>query len=337
LRFRSTNRIARPNAPGNLAPLPAAAVGNPGSVSAPRFQISSVAGSNPSLTTFSQPSRNFFVTSAAFGNRTFTAGGGQQPGAWIQIAGTKTNGVNWTMAVTNQAGTGTLLDLVTALANAVNATSILQGTDGLIAGDCAAGWFGAATFNLRARSSGAEAAALRVSIQSGNGPSVSPAGWVQLDQNADDLFPRNHLYVTAGTTNLEIDFSLNTAQLPDGFHELTAVAYEGSNVRTQTRAPLPVRITNSALTATLTAVNLPTPASAQGAYQFQVMASAGNVTNITLHTTGGPWASALQQNSAVFTVDATRLGVGLHPFYAMVATSSNQRFRTPILWVRLTP
>ena len=36
-------------------------------------------------------------------------------------------------------------------------------------------------------------------------------------------------------------------QLPDGYHELAAVAYEGSHVRTQTRATVPVCISNSPL------------------------------------------------------------------------------------------
>jgi hypothetical protein len=41
-----------------------------------------------------------------------------------------------------------------------------------------------------------------------------------LNQNVSDLQPRNHLYLTAGVTNLSLTFPLDTTALSDGSHEL---------------------------------------------------------------------------------------------------------------------
>ena len=54
-----------------------------------------------------------------------------------------------------------------------------------------------------------------------------------LTQNLSDLQPRNHLYVTAGAGSLALTFPLDTTNLADGYHDLTAVAYEGSDARVQ--------------------------------------------------------------------------------------------------------
>jgi len=55
-----------------------------------------------------------------------------------------------------------------------------------------------------------------------------PNGTVRLDGNLPDLEPRDHIAITAGVTNLPLSLALNTTTLPNGFHELTAVLYEGT-------------------------------------------------------------------------------------------------------------
>ena len=49
---------------------------------------------------------------------------------------------------------------------------------------------------------------------------INPAGPQALDDNVSDLQPRNHLYLTAGATNLSLTFPLDTTTLSDGSHEL---------------------------------------------------------------------------------------------------------------------
>ena len=53
-----------------------------------------------------------------------------------------------------------------------------------------------------------------------------------LTDNVTDLAPRNHLYLSSGTNTLAVNFVFDTTQLPDGHHQLTAVAYEGTSVET---------------------------------------------------------------------------------------------------------
>src|SRR6185436_5241090 len=91
-----------------------------------------------------------------------------------------------------------------------------------------------------------------------------PSSQHTLAQNLSDLHPRNHLYVTAGAASLSVTSPLDTTGLADGYHELTAVAYAGNHVRTQTRITLPVRVQNTSLTANLNLLDLPATAPVSG-------------------------------------------------------------------------
>ena len=158
-----------------------------------------------------------------------------------------------------------------------------------------------------------------------------------LIDNLSDVQPRNHLYVRAGGTNLAVSFPLATIGWADGFHQLTAVAYEGSHVRTQTRITLPVWVQNSSVSATMTLTDLAATNSVQGTYHIQVSANTNNVSSIMLFSTGGMIGSVTNQQSPSFTIGATNLGVGLHPFYALVQTSDGLTYRTQPQWVRFVP
>jgi hypothetical protein len=159
-----------------------------------------------------------------------------------------------------------------------------------------------------------------------------------LQDNLGDLQPRAHLYVTAGVTNLPLTFTLDTTALADGFHELTAVAYEGSNVRTQTRAAQTVRIQNTPLSALFTlslyATNV-TNVAVEAVLPFAVVANSGDVATIELFSTGGSLGGVAGQSSANFSVSGTNLDVGLHPFYALVRAANGGQYRTETKWIRL--
>ena len=131
-----------------------------------------------------------------------------------------------------------------------------------------------------------------------------------------------------------VSFSFNTAALSDGDHELTAVAYEGSHVRTQTRAVVPVRIQNTPLTAVLNLVDLAATNVVAGNYSVQVTANTNNIASITLYSTGGVLREANNQAAVTFSVAGTELGVGAHPFYAVVQDALGRRFRTAAQTVR---
>jgi hypothetical protein len=89
-----------------------------------------------------------------------------------------------------------------------------------------------------------------------------------------------------------------------------------------------VRIQNTGLTATL--VSLPAGANASLAQQLQftVAANTTNVSTIKLFGTGGCLGVVSNQATATFGVSAAYLGLGQHPFYALVTDSSGHRYQT---------
>ena len=209
--------------------------------------VGSSAGSADALTTYLTASRSTFLDSSANGLRTFNVSGTIAVGAWLQINVTKTNGAVVCLSVTNQSCSASLFDLAQQLGTAINSSPALQGSDGLVAEDFNAGTYGTACFNLSALSPGLDAAAIQVQLTGSAGLGTSPSAPISLNANLSDLQPRNHLYVTAGAGSLAAAFPFDTTRLPDGFHELAAVAYEGSHVRTQTRITLPIQIQNTPL------------------------------------------------------------------------------------------
>jgi hypothetical protein len=150
------------------------------------------------------------------------------------------------------------------------------------------------------------------------------------------LRPRNHLYVSSGAASLPASFVFDTTRLPDGFHQLTAVAYEGTSVRTQTRVSRSVQIQNTALTATLTPQLVGTNATLDMPLQFAVTPNATNISRIELFSTGGSVGVTSNQPSAVFTVPSATLGLGVHPFYALVTDTAGNQYQTQTYWVALT-
>src|SRR5207237_4384752 len=144
--------------------------------------------------------------------------------------------------------------------------------------------------------------------------------------------PREHLYINAGVSNLPLTFALNTSALANGFHELTAVVYEGSHVRTQKRVSQNVFVQNGPLSATFAALIGSTNVALEGTLQFSVTANTNNISKIELFSTGGSLSSVTGQSNVTFSVAATNLGLGLHPFYGIVTASTGKQFRTGTQW-----
>jgi uncharacterized protein (TIGR03790 family) len=300
---------------------------------------SSTGNSGDALTTFLTPDGAGFLDSVAYGIEFFSVTNNPNVGDYLQLSVTKTNGAVVSVAFTNTASGALLSDMLQNLVDLINTNAALQGSDGALAEDFYAGdAYNPPQFNLLTRSPGPNAAQLQAQLSGSSTFNFSPAGPQTLDSNLPDLQPRAHLYVTAGATNLPLTFSLDTTALADGFHELTAVAYEGSNVRTQTRAAQTVRIANTPLSAVFTlpsyATNV-TNVAVEAVLPFSVVANSGGVTNIELFSTGGSLGSVAGQSTANFSVSGTNLDVGLHPFYALVSASNGGQYRTETKWIRL--
>jgi hypothetical protein len=301
----------------------------------------SAIGSGNVLSTFLRASQPTFLASQAFGVQGYSERSNSIPAnSWMQFTFTKTNGQTVVVAVTNQSPDNSLT-LANQMYNAINANPALQGSDGVMAGDYVVNQYGTfffTSFNLYARSPGYQAAAIQVTptVSSVQVPSFTAQGNT-LTQNLSDLQPRNHLYVTAGASSLALTFPLDTTTLADGYHELTAIAYEGSDVRTQTKVTVPVQIQNSSLSATLTLLDLTNQAPVQGTYHIQVTANTNNVSLITLFSTGGALSTVTNMSTTIFQMNGTNLWAGLHPFYATVVTAGGLQYRTQTQWVQLTP
>jgi len=173
-----------------------------------------------------------------------------------------------------------------------------------------------AEFNIRARSPRWAEAQIQVRVSGSPTFTILPAGTNRLDESVADLQPRNHLYVTAGAVSLPVTFGFNTSTQANGWHELTAVAYEGSHVRTQKRVPAAIRIQNGSLGATFTLLAGASNTVLETTLRFSVTANTNTIAKIELFSTGGSLSNALGQSNAIFSVAGTNLGLGLHPFYA---------------------
>jgi hypothetical protein len=139
-----------------------------------------------------------------------------------------------------------------------------------------------------------------------------------LADNVSDLRPRNHLYVSSGSGTVAVNCLFDTTRLSDGWHQFTAVGYEGTSVATQTRVTENVQIQNTSLAATLTAVPAGSNATPGQQLQFTVTAMATNISRIELFSTGGSLGVVSNAATAVFPISASYLGLGLHPFYAVI-------------------
>jgi hypothetical protein len=290
--------------------------------------VTNLQGSATGLSTFAWAARPAFLDSVAFGTRQFSFSGSAGAGAVISALITRTNGTTVTVAVTNNSG-GTL-DLGTFVAsfvNTLNATAALQTPDGCVAEDFTASG-GVPRFLLRARTAGWPASRIRADFSVSGGVSISESGNVRLDENIGDLRPRNHLYIAAGATGGEHGFPLDTTTLADGHHELTVVAYEGSHVRTQARATVPVLVQNHALTAALTVSNLDAASAVEGAFTIHVTASTPDIASIELLSNGGVLGVVLNATTAMFPFNGTNFGLGRVPFTALVTDTLGRRYRT---------
>jgi hypothetical protein len=128
---------------------------------------------------------------------------------------------------------------------------------------------------------------------------------------------------------------LDTTTLSDGCHELEAVVYEGSHVHTQARLSQNVRVQNTPLNATLTTLAGASNTVLNFTLLFSVAANTNTISSIELFTTGGSVGVVSNLSSATFAVAATNLGVGLHPFYAVITRSDGVSYRTATQWIRI--
>ncbi len=315
---------------------------NPGTVGRQvPVAVSNSIGTAGVLTTFITANRTNFLDSPAVGRRNFVVTNTPVSDSYLQFSVTKTNGATVTLSMTNPPGNSSTPALIQMLLNTINTNADLLAADGLWAADFIdytiyqVPSINGGEFNLYAQTPGWPSSQVQVSLSGSPNFDISPTGTNGLDENVGDLQPRNHVYVTAGVTNLPITFAFNTTTVADGYHELTAVAYEGSHVRTQRRVAQTVVVQNSPLAAALNCLVGGTNTALEATLQFSVVANTNNITSIELFSTGGSLGAATNQSSVVFGVPGSFLGIGLHPFYAAVTRADGRQYRTDTKWIRI--
>lgn len=297
-------------------------------------------GSAAQLTTRLTPARATFLDATATGWLSLLASNTPVAGDWLRLDFIKTNGECVSVSVTNTASGDSIATLVSNLVNLVKATPALQSSDGVLAADFADDTYCgivAAEFKLYARSPGWPASQIQVAFTASTNLLALPSGTNCLQANLNDLRPRNHLYVSAGAAALPVSLAFDTTRVPDGWHQLTAVAYEGTSVRTQTRVARTVRIQNTSLAATLTPLLAGTNVTLDMPLRFSVTADATNVSRLELFSTGGAVGVISNQVSTVFTAPSATLGLGLHPFCARVTDTDGNQYQTETVMIRLVP
>lgn len=308
--------------------------------SEPEMVLSASAGQGmaETLTTTLSAARPGFLPSPAMGVREFEITNAPAVGDWVGLSVVKTNGSLVFLAVTNLDAQATAETFARSLTNRINSHPDLQLPDGLRAVGLNVPYGSTrAVFELYANRAGRPAAAIRAAFQTGGSVTLLPAGTNDLTLNLNDLYPRNHLYLAAGVPLIRGAFPFDTAAYPDGEHELTLVAADGSSIQSQRRVARKFTFANHGLSATLvpsihvSAVPLETP------WSIRVSANEPDIASIDLYSTGGLLASSNGTPAAVFPIPSVQLGLGLHPFYAVVRNSLGQQYRTATLLVRLTP
>jgi uncharacterized protein (TIGR03790 family) len=291
-------------------------------------QAGATVGSAPAMTSFAAAAQPTFLDSTAFGYHLVQAASNPNVGDWLQITFIETNGAQVTVAATNTQTGATISSLLQALMDQINANPNLQTAGGANASDLLqqnGPFYG---FLINAASPGWQAAQIQTIFTGSTNLDATPTGTNALDDNVLDLQPRAHIYLSSGAASLPVPFSMDTTQFADGFHVLTAVAYEGTSVRTQTQVQETVQFRNSTLSASFSTLGSDT----NGNLFFSIAANATNIAQIELFSTGGPIGVATNQSAAEVAAPATTLGVGLHPFHAIVTDSNGHQYQTPTIW-----
>jgi uncharacterized protein (TIGR03790 family) len=294
------------------------------------LQTRAAAGAAPALTAFATQVMPSFLDSTAYGYHFVETGTNVAVGDRLRLTFIKTNGAQVTVTATNTQAGAPIASLLQTLMNQINTNPDLQTADGANAADLLdlGTNYG---FLIYAASPGWPAAQIQTSFTGTAALHPTPIGFNTLEDNLPDLQPRAHVYLSSGAASLPAQFTLDTTQYADGDHDLTVVAYEGTSVRTQTIAKRTVQFRNTTLSASLTSF----AAGTNGDLLFAISANAPDITRIELFSTGGTVAVATNQSTVELPARTAILGVGQHPFSAVVTDVNGRQYQTATIWEQL--
>ena len=243
----------------------------------------------------------------------------------LTLSGTPVSGDVLRLVITNLAGVAVTNEVVASanddintllhkLASTVNSNPSLQGGDG-----CEMKWVTVTNiyYNpsehegyLVARTNTWQGYNLHVAYSVITQPSsslVGPGFTDYFNDNSNVLSARATVFLSEGRTNLVGTYSLVTTNIADGPHELTAIVYEGTAVRTQGRVTIPFVVDNNAIACAIT--NPPTDGTALLSESVTAYVQASAVTSVEFYVEGKLMAST-NAPPYVFSFAATNYGVG---------------------------
>ncbi len=278
-----------------------------------------------------------FLQSVYFAKEFLLLTGAAASGDTVRAVVTRLDGVRVTNEVVASSNT-TTKSLMTNLMAAVNSDPLLQAANG-----CQIREYDYAQrypFNNRgeaylvARTNGWEGYNLHVDFDV-TGTGLNDTSFSsQFDWNKDVLSARATAFFTVGTTHLVANAFLDTTNYADGPHELTWIAYEGTAVRTETRQQIPLIVSNTSLSVSITSPPRYHLVSMGQIVTVDVSAVSGaTVTSIVLMAEGKAVEEATA-SSGSFTLATTNYGPGALSLFARaydtagaVAQSSDQVLR----------
>lgn len=268
--------------------------------------------------------------------------GTPNPGDVVTCTVTLTNGVVVTNRVVAKAGQS-CAHLLDQLMGVINSNAALQATNGVAAlYHEQRGSPSREQASLQARCPGPEGYNIKVDYRVtravfGSGLDTHVTFTDNLNDNADVLTARGAVFLAQGLTNLTGAFDLTTTNLSDGPHVLTAVAYEGSAVRTQGRTTVPFIVENNEAVCMITnpvsgsTVLLGETVTAQG------YASAdAPVTAVTFYAEGKQVAVTGSAPFA-FSLETTNYGVGRLDLQAEAVAANGDAVLSSIVTVTILP
>ena len=213
---------------------------------------------------------------------------------------------------TNVTAGATVADITNNLIAQLNSHPTLQGPDGVNAQFPAHFTSTVSSFHVFANTPGFAGHNHRVSLTSTSTADTAPPSLANLNSNEDTLRAQGMLFIHEGLASLSDTWAIDTTDLPDGPHEVTAVAIEGSAVRSRKHVRIPFLVDNHALACVLTLPEAGLPYLRGRPLPFAVTATPDGapITNLTLRINGRPITNATHTATWSGTIPTDDLGAG---------------------------
>ena len=267
-------------------------------------------GTATRLTTHAYAPYTNFIESIYPAYEGITLSGNPVSGDVVRITITNISGIvitNDVVASTND----TANTLLGQLTSNVNADSFLQGSDG-----CEMKWVYNGAAYLVARTNTWEGANLHVNYQLIKQPGstlVGPPFSDYFNDNEDVTTAHATVFISCGSTGvLAGNYSLQTTNYADGPHELTAICYEGTAVRTISSTSVLFYITNNTVSCMITNPLDDELVVIGGGVDVDVDAKVipGSITGVTLYVEGKIYSTSAGGGPYQFNIMPTNYGFG---------------------------